>query len=186
MGKRNSRFNYLFIKPTGFTLIEILIGLSIFTIIITSIYATFRQGISVFRRSEEKIALYQEVRLALEEICSAIRNTVSLGAEKFEGNSTSLNFVTIDAQKQILSKITYQWDKNRLLKRVKFLTWVENEDLEEEMIESITKVDFKYLGFEDDTWFETWNEAKHPKAVRLVLEVDKKIFTTIAWIPTWS
>lgn len=183
MERRKSRFSNLFIKTEGFTLIEILIGISIFMIIITAIYATFRQGMSVFRRSEEKIDLYQEVRLSLEEICRSLRNTVRLGKEKFEGKSTSLNFVTLEAQQQTLSKITYQWNENRLLKREKTLAWQQNKDLEEVMVEAVTKVEFKYL---EDTWEESWNDNNPPKAVKISLEMDKKMFTTTIWFPTRS
>ncbi|MEW6607392.1 MAG: type II secretion system protein GspJ [bacterium] len=183
MERRDSRFNHLLIN--GFTLIEVLIGISIFMIIITAIYTTFSQGISVTKRGDEKVSLYQELRLSLDEISTALRNTTKLGNEKFEGKDTYLNFLALDTQKQTLSKITYQWDENKLLKRETFLAWQENKDLEETMIESVDKVEFKYLDLED-IWHETWKTNKPPKAVKVSLYADKKMFTTTVWIPIGS
>lgn len=181
MERRNSRFSHLFIKSPGFTLIELLIGISIFLIIITAIYTTLMQGITTFRKSEEKVTLYQELRLAGQELSTDIRNTIKLGVEKFEGSPTSLTFVTVDGQ--TLSKVTYQWDKNKLLKRKRELIWQGGKELEEIMLDNVTKVEFKYL---EDQWYESWNTTNPPKAVKVTLEVDKKIFTTIVFIPTRS
>lgn len=182
MGKRKSRFNHLFIDRDGFTLIELLTTISIFMIIITALYTTLIQGINLMKRNEEKITLYYEVRLSLDQIATTLRNTINLGKENFEGKSSSLTFLTLNPQRQSLARIIYQEDKNRLLKKQRFLSWKEKEDLEEIMIEKVSKVDFKYLD-QEDTWQKSWNATYPPKAVKLTLEVDKKIFTTIVWLP---
>ena len=181
MERWNSRFSHLFIKSSGFTLIELLIAISIFLIIITAIYTTLLQGIATVRKSEEKIALYQGVRLSLQELSTDIRNIVKLDGEKFEGSPISLNFVAIDGQ--TLSKITYQGDKNMLLKRKRPLLWQGGKELEVIMLDDINRVDFRYLDIEGQ-WHEVWNTSKPPKAIKVTLEVDKKIFTTDVFIPT--
>lgn len=181
MGKRDSRFNNLFINKDGFTLIELLTGISILMLIITALYTTLIQGISLMKRNEEKITLYYEIRLSLDQMATALRNTINLGKEKFEGTSISLTFITLDPQLQALSRITYHKDKNRLLKKKRTLMWEENKDLEEIMIEGVSKVDFKYLDLEN-TWHDSWHTTHPPKAVKLGLEVDKEIFTTIVWL----
>ena len=50
-------------RTAGFTIIELLIALSIFAVIAVTLYSTFFAGISVWKRSGDKSGTYQDIRV---------------------------------------------------------------------------------------------------------------------------
>lgn len=64
-----------FIK--GFTLIEVLLGLTIFSIIALSLYSTFHSGIEINKRSEEDNKVYREARWLLDRLAKDLENMSS-------------------------------------------------------------------------------------------------------------
>ncbi len=60
--------NKILKKKKGFTLIEVLLGLLIFSIISLGLYNTFRTGILLDRRGSGLTQLFQQVRWALEQL----------------------------------------------------------------------------------------------------------------------
>ncbi|MBM3251331.1 MAG: prepilin-type N-terminal cleavage/methylation domain-containing protein, partial [Candidatus Omnitrophica bacterium] len=94
----------------GFTLIEILIVLTIFSVVALSLYSTFFSGTSVWRRSEDLNRIYQEARWSLDTIANELRNAVILDYSNiypdfvvFEGGSDKISFlgITDDGIKKI-------------------------------------------------------------------------------------
>ncbi|MFC1593926.1 type II secretion system protein J [Candidatus Omnitrophota bacterium] len=61
---------------SGFTLLELLITLTIFSLIVLSLYSTFASGISVWRRSEDANMIYQEARLVLDAMARDLTRAV--------------------------------------------------------------------------------------------------------------
>ncbi len=59
---------------TGFTLIEILLGLTIFSIIAASLYGTFSSGIQLSRRSDDTNRIYREAMLIFDRLSSDLQN----------------------------------------------------------------------------------------------------------------
>jgi prepilin-type N-terminal cleavage/methylation domain-containing protein len=47
----------------GFTLLELMVGVLIFSLVIGSIYFTLRVGVESFHRGEESMRIYQSVRI---------------------------------------------------------------------------------------------------------------------------
>ncbi|GEM_PF-1659687 len=60
----------------GFTLVEVLLGLLIFSFIAAGLYGTFRGGLAVSRRVQEVNTGYKEIRWILEQMASDFENTV--------------------------------------------------------------------------------------------------------------
>ena len=58
------------------TLIEILIALTIFSIIAVSLYSTFSSGILAWKKSEDVNRLYREARWALDKMAAELRNAI--------------------------------------------------------------------------------------------------------------
>ena len=60
----------------GFTLMELLVALSIFSVVVLAIYSTFSVGMTARERGEKASDLYQEARMILDRMATEIRNTV--------------------------------------------------------------------------------------------------------------
>ncbi len=85
---------------SGFTLVELLIALTIFSVISLGLYSTFSSGISVWRRSEDANRIYQEARLALEQMAREIKSVVAYDfsdkypeIKAFEGDENKFSFL---------------------------------------------------------------------------------------------
>jgi len=61
----------------GFTLVELLLALSIFSVIALSLYGTFATGINLTKRSEKTDEVYRQVRWTLEKISAELENMVN-------------------------------------------------------------------------------------------------------------
>ncbi len=61
----------------GFTLLELMVGVFIFSLVIGSIYFTLRVGVESFHRGEESMRIYQSVRIGLEQLGRDLRSAVS-------------------------------------------------------------------------------------------------------------
>ena len=59
---------------TGFTLIEILLGLTIFSIIAVSLYSTFSSGIQLSRRSDDSGRIYREATLIFDRLATDLQS----------------------------------------------------------------------------------------------------------------
>ena len=64
-------------KRVGFTLVELLVAVTIFSIIAAALYSGLNAGIRVWRRSENNIKLHQTMRLALDGMAGELRNSVN-------------------------------------------------------------------------------------------------------------
>ena len=99
-------------KNSAFTLIELLLGLSIFALIIVSIYSVFWGGIRLSRRAQEQGDVYREARWALELIDQELQNAVLYNFTKsykdktaFSGEKNQLTFIL--AKEDGLKVVTY-------------------------------------------------------------------------------
>ena len=86
----------------GFTLVELIVGLSIFAIIALSLYSTFSQGIRLNRRVSQTEDMYREIRWAMETLALDLENAAEYQyadpmtgeeARIFLGNEKSLSFI---------------------------------------------------------------------------------------------
>lgn len=84
-------------KRKAFTLIELLIAVSIFSAVVVTIYSAFSSGIFGYRNIEENISIYQEARMILERINLDLRNSFVYSSDdtKFVGNKDGLSFLTL-------------------------------------------------------------------------------------------
>ncbi|MFC1704069.1 type II secretion system protein J [Candidatus Omnitrophota bacterium] len=90
----------LLIFSSGLTLIELLISLTIFSVVTISLYSTFSSGVSVWRKSDEANRIYQEARLALDQIAREIKSVerynfgdAYLDQYAFDGTENELSFL---------------------------------------------------------------------------------------------
>jgi prepilin-type N-terminal cleavage/methylation domain-containing protein len=61
----------------GFTLIEVLVSVAIFSVITVAVYSAFAGGVGAWRRAQEFSSTYQTVRLVLEDMAQELKNAVT-------------------------------------------------------------------------------------------------------------
>lgn len=88
-------------RISGFTLIEALLGLLIFSIIAVSLYGVFQSGIQINRRSDDGNQIYREIRWSLDRITKDLEGMVSYDFSvhdpertAFAGSGDVVSFIT--------------------------------------------------------------------------------------------
>ena len=93
----------LWIKNEGFTLIEVIVTLTVLSFILLIIFGAFRLGLSAWERGESIKEEYQKVRIITQLISQQIKSIVpyKIKTQKtegnylaFEGKAHSLKFVS--------------------------------------------------------------------------------------------
>ena len=87
-------------KQQGFSLIELLLALGIFSLIALTLYSTFATGMGISKRSEKVDRVYREARWAIEKMARELENMASYNfrnsypeREDFIGESNQLTFL---------------------------------------------------------------------------------------------
>ncbi|MFA6321274.1 MAG: prepilin-type N-terminal cleavage/methylation domain-containing protein [Candidatus Omnitrophota bacterium] len=160
-------------RNPGFTFIELIIAVTIFSIIAVSIYSTFNAGIKVWLKTSPMIEANQSLRVFFNTISLDLKNAVAYygkeqtlikpgfgqsyeGNINFEGKPDRISFITIvgvsgpdTSMHEEIVRVTYIYDK--INKTVKRLVATRTEGLNEENAKSLdmlSKVEEKDFGFE--------------------------------------
>jgi general secretion pathway protein J len=182
------------LSTTGFTLIEVIVTLTVLGFILLIIFGAFRLGLSAWERGESIKEEYQKVRIITQLISQQIKSIVpyKIKTQKtegnylaFEGKAHSLKFVSalpIKAkQPEGFVYAIYEFKEGgseggRLIlyeQRVLNRDFFEEEPREElavSLLEGISNVRFEYYQEEDQVknrkegWVEEWN-AKEEKGL---------------------
>ena len=177
---------------TGFTLLEVMVTMTILGLIVLTISAAFRAGLSAWERGESTRDSYQKLRTVSQLVCQQIKSSVpyKIKTQKaegdylgFEGDRRSLKLISalpIKArQPQGFVHAIYEFveggnEGGRLVyyeQRVLNKNFFEEKPDEESgvtLLEGISSVQFEYLKAEDaektrsEEWLEEWS-AKEEK-----------------------
>ncbi len=177
----------------GFTLIELMLALTIVAILVTMLFGGLRVGLRAWQRGEERAAALQHTRSMtqlLQEALGGIHayrgqadkdTTAQAQVVMFQGAAERVSFVTVSPPMSLAATIPFiavtlsvdAGDAPGLAIREKALP---NFDPFEAVAPSvvdptITAVRFRYLR-EEGTWEETWDgveERAVPRAVEVTL-----------------
>lgn len=176
----------------SFTLIELLIAVTIITVILLSIYSAFNTGILSYKKIDAAFEVYQEARAILNRLEIDLKNSFPYRKDTslFKGANQYLDFFTVldiydkDNIYTEVCRIKYQFDAG-ILKRTAF---VGNKAIDlnadpqaEELSTNIKNIDFQYAG--GDTtgkeafiWQAVWpqdetQQNQMPIAVKIKLAV---------------
>lgn len=92
----------------GFTILELLIAVAIFSIVAVSIYSSFNIGVHAWRKAQDSYQIRQQARHALETLSRDLRCAVNFTGIAFEGLSDSVSFVRA---KDGIHKLTCSFEK---------------------------------------------------------------------------
>ena len=158
-------------KKNGFTFIELILAITIFSIIAVSIYSVFRAGVRLWSRTNPVIQANQSTRYFFNTISKDLKNSVSYNVgsttvktfgssdEKnvnFEGAEQKISFITlVDVSgagvlpHAELARVVYYFDRPK--KTVKRAVATKAEGLSEDhaiVAEILNDIDDKDFGFE--------------------------------------
>ncbi|MBI4826876.1 MAG: prepilin-type N-terminal cleavage/methylation domain-containing protein [Nitrospirae bacterium] len=179
-----SRHNAVRLNPDGFTLVEILLAMTIMSIVTLIVGSVFRLGMNAWERGESETAQTQKLRilsgLISQQIKSAYPYWMVFDGERaviFEGESDSLMFVTVltDADSSGFKWVRYFYKDGVLYYKEGPLPDKEFHDKisgDEEVFDpEIGKVTFSYFSSAEDEWLESWEAGEgFPDAVRVQID----------------
>ncbi|MBI4436826.1 MAG: prepilin-type N-terminal cleavage/methylation domain-containing protein [Candidatus Omnitrophica bacterium] len=187
----------------GFTLLELLIALSLFSVIMVVVSSVFSTGILAWRRAEGESEQYQEIRLTFDRMGVELRNTIPFQGIPFEGKEDRLSFLQVRSSRSPSSSpewmvVTYEVKQTpqavSLVRRAKFL--LNEKETEDVVLSPLSGVRFSYPSFDEKgkwDWKESWDPGALKKSIppflKMALSVREgekweKLFLIPILIPT--
>lgn len=170
----------------GFTLLEVLVALSITAVILGTLYSSFFVTQRAVQASEEILVALHEARTALDvmrrEVEAAFTMDGTEGKEMFivkdrdfyGAQASGMSFVTHASVLHGPARVSYRVeDIDGRLTLIKTLTTIgrsEDDAPEAEMVEEIASFSVEAL-ISGSEWVRTWNRNTMPPKVRISLEV---------------
>ena len=180
----NLKFQISDFKSNGFTLIEILISLTLLTIVLGAVYSSFFSVHSVLERFDNVSLKYHEARTALDimrrEIESSLPDNSSKGGTAFTikdrdvlgKNTSSLELTAFSFKGSGLNTISYyveEKDGKLNLLRKESPAGIQSREYTMETVEAIEGFTVETLF--NNQWVKTWT-GKLPDIVRVSIEFD--------------
>jgi general secretion pathway protein J len=184
----------------GFTLIEVLIALTLLSIMVVLLFTSLKICADSWEKGESKIAEVDEVSVVynfFQRHLSAARplwNDFNEGDKvfSFQGKAQSLQFVSTfpasvgKSGPQLISLSLQNEDQERVIKVVltPFFPVAEGEEWRKEevtLISHVSEFSLSYFGSEDDVsqsvWQDEWLEKQvQPKLVKIKIGLENDIF----------
>jgi len=177
----------------SFTMIELLISLSIFAVIMITLLTAFRTGIFGLNRMQESIEASEYGFIALSHINKDLRNSFVYSKEdsKFKGEKDSLSFMTLSPN---YSFVNYYLSGNELLRLIRSgqEALKSGSGIKPRVVaKRIKRIEFTYFSSDPDTKqlkeTNAWEEPSFmPAAVRIILipeKTEEAGFTRTIYLP---
>lgn len=178
MEKRISLLKYCKLKNDhGFTLVEMLIASVILSLVISTVYFTYRTALNNSHNLQNKIELYQNAQAALDSMSTDLRGAF----RELKGAQTQITFITSHSQ-------PFTGDKNIGLAAVKYSLGnglVREEKLPEGIIKElqpevktatiaplVTALVFSYG--DGGQWYDSWDSAalgNLPSSIKIIVQI---------------
>ena len=190
----------------GFTLIEMLIVLAMFSLIGLAIFTTLSNGVRIWQRLNQTIA-QEDVNIFFERFARELRNTFEFDTIKFQGQADKVVFASLvttpgssQGQRQRqehememgIGQLTYSYDKTtgQLIREKRDYSQIYTGDdgSQRELLKDIDSLKFIYYLYDekkkDYVWQEEYLSEGLPLALRIELEFNdeqksKSIIRTI-------
>lgn len=184
---------------TGFTLMELLLAITLFSIIAVAIYSALAVGIKVHKRGSSIGGDYNDLALAFSVAARDLRTAIHINNIYLVEESQMLYFFSVQPAQdgtRELYKITYTWEKEKdyyALLRLRE-TFIDSQQTVhpkgDELLDGISRIvfDYGYLkkgrrGDEELQWKGDWKEEAMPKLVRFQTEKEGEKFNKLIYCP---
>lgn len=184
-------------KSKGFTLIEVLIGMTLLSLMVVLLFSSLAIGAKSWEQGEKKIANVNEIAVVQHffnlHLAHATPQWNDFDSEKervlsFQGKKDALQFVAgfpASAQRSGLQLFNLEVKEKNKKKFINialtpFFPLIEGEDFfhdKIELVENVTHFELSYFGLSDETgelvWQSEWlNKEQQPRLVKILLELD--------------
>ncbi|MFC1658533.1 prepilin-type N-terminal cleavage/methylation domain-containing protein [Candidatus Omnitrophota bacterium] len=168
----------------AFTLIELLIVLTMVSIIGLAIFVTLSNGIDIWQRLNQAQA-QDDINIFFERFARELRNTFAFSTINFSGGIDSVSFATFVVtpgsslpQETGIGRKAYRFDKagRKLIKEEMNFSQVSSgaSGSAQELLTEIDFLQFSYYFYDQQSqeylWLQEWQEDSLPLAVRIELE----------------
>ena len=183
--------------PKGFTLVELLIVVSIFSVVSIAIYSTFSSGASILRRIKNIDFKQHKLLLKTERLSRELREQPNYKKLLFEGNKSRVSFAA--SLNYFPSRVTYYFDPSlsclmRCEDKLDTIITPEGK-IDPELkakpavfLPKVKAVDFSYfyfdLGKKDYLWVEVWKADFLPLAVKITVSTESQNYVSTIFLPT--
>ncbi|MBU3933418.1 MAG: type II secretion system GspH family protein [Candidatus Omnitrophica bacterium] len=181
----------------GFTFIELLISITIISLVGVAVYSVFANGITAWRRGNKNRTYARNIRLTTEKVARELRNAFEFSNIAFEGTEDSIMFPALIAVESEsgegetethyeIGRLAFFYDKKEdaLCREEKAYGEVfEEEEIGkgEALIRHLRKLEFEYCYLDNATgtykWKEDWKKEEQdsiPQAVKIKMVFKKK------------
>ena len=164
-------------EEEGFTLIEVLIAITITGIILVAIFMMLDLGFSTWQRHAKNEDWKQEWRILEQFLADDINNLfVShlYDSNKFRGDYKQLSFITLRNEKLLEVTYSFNYNKNELIRKVRNVA--DNKLLEQMIFFSEVKIydiNFFFYHRENDYWLDNWlysDDKTLPESIKLTID----------------
>lgn len=180
-------------RQKGFTLLEIIIAITLFSLVAVIIGMSLRLSIASWERADREAAVIQKMRSTQELFTRYLRAiypyyVVKEGSRKllFRGTSDKLRFASADSTG---TAGAFQWCDFRITDRVVLLACSPLPDKEaidrtiekaEELLTFRSSASFEYYSRRANSWSSSWeDEAQLPSAIRIKVDDESPFVITL-------
>ena len=177
-------------RSAGFTILELLVSMTIVALILTVVYSAFSAGSRACTAGGDRAQIFHTARLAMQDIIHSIENVeygktnylsfVELGNGPGQGSSggDSLEFATTTKPTMMngrwqagLARVRYAINyEGELPVLEKWVTRVEDDSFQDayilELSQNIADIDFRY--YDEQEYTEVWDSESQEKLPELV------------------
>lgn len=172
-------------REAGFTLVELLVVMSLVALIGVSLYAMFGSAMDMMRRvSGSEVA--EDVGIFLEKLDREISSQVTFKGIPFDGKETSLTFpfrIGIDKKASLnrgIGRVSYFFDESHrtFTRRQENLSQIyKREEIEAvPILKDVTDVKFQYFVYLKSEkifqWVGVWNSLENEGAIPFAVKVE--------------
>jgi prepilin-type N-terminal cleavage/methylation domain-containing protein len=180
----------------AFTLVELLIAVSIFSVVSIAIYSTFSSGVSVLRRLKNIDFVQQMILLKTERFSRELRELSGCRKQLFQGTKTKISFP--GNVSYIPCRITYYFDSSSscFMRVVDKLSQIITPDGKVDaqfkseplvFLSKIKEVKFSYLNLDliknQYNWTEEWPLDYLPVAVKVMVASQTQEYVFTVFLP---
>lgn len=180
----------------AFTLVELLMAVSIFSVVSIAIYSTFSSGASVLRRVKDVDLVHQKILLKTERLSRELREIPACRKQLFLGNKTKITFAGISDYSPC--RIAYYFDNTtsslmRVVDRLDRIITLDGKiDLELKaepvvFLSKIKEVKFEYLKLDllknTYKWMPQWAQDYLPSAVKITIISQSQEYVSTIFLP---
>jgi prepilin-type N-terminal cleavage/methylation domain-containing protein len=184
------------IKVGAFSLIELLIAVSIFSVTSIAIYSTFNSGSTVLRRVKNIDFGQQKILLKTEKIARELREQPDYRKQLFGGTKSRISFS--GKTDYLPCRITYYFDSSslclmRVVDQLKDIITPEGRvDVELKskpsvFLSKIKGIKFAYLYLDSKKneyyWVEEWSQDYLPVAVKFIVTSQNQEYASTVFLP---